>query len=249
MIIKISRLLYATSLIIFTSASLSAQEGLTILYEVSNTEFDLKNFNNSDNLPLTYAQLEKINYQKRSEKTIYSLSIKNYQSLFHFEKSLIPWLENASDETLRSFYKNENQKKRQPQYFKDLSKQELYVTGGSLPEDYMVEDDLRTLNKWKLMDGDSVISGFQCKAAKYISKESTIAWYTMDIPIPDGPKHYSGLPGLIVAVKQDNGYVISISRIEKMNIDHSIALSPELKPIKVTYTDWREQFPEMPSMR
>lgn len=59
--------------------------------------------------------------------------------------------------------------------------------------------------KWKLYDGKRTILNYQCKEAKItLYGRNYNAWYTSDIPIIDGPYKFSGLPGLILEVYDDN---------------------------------------------
>lgn len=225
----------------FALSPLIGQNNVRVFYEETNKSFDLNKFKNMEEMPLTYAQIERINREKRSEKIIYSLQLIGKESVFRFESKEIPWLKDSNNQGLKEYYKNSNEKQRRPNYFKNLNEQNLWVSGGSLPSNYMVEDNLTSLNKWELLPMDSLISGFQCKAAKYLGTKDVMAWYTPDIPVSDGPKHYSGLPGLIVALKQEDGKILAINRIEKLNSDECQPL-PELAAQVVTFAEWRRKF-------
>lgn len=66
---------------------------------------------------------------------------------------------------------------------------------------YLIEDSLRLPN-WKLEDDEAQWLGVPCKKAT--CGDTATAWYAMDIPIPDGPDAYWGLPGLILRL--DDGH-------------------------------------------
>lgn len=55
---------------------------------------------------------------------------------------------------------------------------------------------------WILIGGERTIEGFVCKAALSINKkgDSTLAFYTLQIPKPYGPAMFTGLPGVILEV-------------------------------------------------
>jgi len=66
---------------------------------------------------------------------------------------------------------------------------------------------------WKLEDEIKIIDGYECYKAtsEYVVINSigefrhpVIAWYCPEIPIPYGPKGYSGLPGLILQLQVRN---------------------------------------------
>jgi len=65
-------------------------------------------------------------------------------------------------------------------------------------------NDMRKIN-WKInYNKDTVISGHKCKKAttKFAGRNYT-AWYTLNIPISEGPYKFSGLPGLIVQISDN----------------------------------------------
>ena len=61
--------------------------------------------------------------------------------------------------------------------------------------------------RWIIMDDTATISGYHCqKASCNFGNRSWYAWFTMDIPISDGPYKFCGLPGLIIQVNDTNNY-------------------------------------------
>ena len=53
--------------------------------------------------------------------------------------------------------------------------------------------------KWKLEEGDTTILGYLCKKATCTFRQrSWTVWYTLDIPISEGPWKLDGLPGMIL---------------------------------------------------
>jgi GLPGLI family protein len=61
--------------------------------------------------------------------------------------------------------------------------------------------------RWSILDDTATISGYKCqKATCDFGNRKWNAWFTMDIPISDGPYKFCGLPGLIVKVNDRQNY-------------------------------------------
>ncbi len=61
---------------------------------------------------------------------------------------------------------------------------------------------------WKIGVEKKKVAGYMCKNATTIINGKTFyVWYTEEIPIPDGPFKFKGLPGLIVYVSDLNKYI------------------------------------------
>ena len=61
--------------------------------------------------------------------------------------------------------------------------------------------------KWKMLGKDSVIAGYPCQLAETNFRGRTWkAWFTLDIPIPNGPWKLGGLPGLILKATDNTGW-------------------------------------------
>ncbi|MBB4804757.1 GLPGLI family protein [Chryseobacterium defluvii] len=72
---------------------------------------------------------------------------------------------------------------------------------------------------WTLTKEMKVISGYKCyKAIGKYGKRSIDAWYTDEVPIPEGPYNFKGLPGLIIELedKQKHNHFIlqSLQRVK-----------------------------------
>ena len=61
--------------------------------------------------------------------------------------------------------------------------------------------------KWKMLGKDSVIAGYPCQLAETNFRGRTWkAWFTLDIPISNGPWKLGGLPGLILKATDHTGW-------------------------------------------
>ena len=82
-------------LVLFLHGEVSAQFEAMLFCKESNPDFDMNEFkiyNESGDIPLTFAQVASVNRQVRSQKTIYSLYVSANESVFQFEEELVPWL-------------------------------------------------------------------------------------------------------------------------------------------------------------
>lgn len=92
---------------------------------------------------------------------------------------------------------------------------------------------------WKLVNQDSLISGYTCKKAilQYAGRE-WIAWYATKIPISSGPYKFNGLPGLILNIRDlENvfSFVASDIKTGDFNIDPIVEnyfIKEESKPFE-----------------
>jgi len=94
--------------------------------------------------------------------------------------------------------------------FSNLSCGKLFEQNTLEDVQYVITDSIRPL-PWKLSADTLSILGHLCKKATAISPRNqapVIAWYCEDIPLPIGPDHYAGLPGAILQVDMDNGFVV-----------------------------------------
>jgi GLPGLI family protein len=93
---------------------------------------------------------------------------------------------------------------------------ELTFTGNISKSAYLSKEP--ALSQWEYdQSGDTSIMDYSCKRAyiNYAGRRYT-AWYTPEIPIPDGPYKFSGLPGLILKVQSHcNEHVFEAFKISK----------------------------------
>lgn len=73
---------------------------------------------------------------------------------------------------------------------------------------YIVSDTIKT-PAWKLADETKTILNHVCKKATMTNERGTsiVAWYAEDMPVPAGPDKFGGLPGMVLLVDGDNGFM------------------------------------------
>lgn len=104
--------------------------------------------------------------------------------------------------------------------YKNLSKKIQINNKEIYGKQFLIVDSLKN-NHWKLEKESKMIGDYTCFKATLIESEKPIdddenfrgleikeriitAWYTPQIPIKNGPMEFSGLPGLILEVKEGN---------------------------------------------
>lgn len=76
---------------------------------------------------------------------------------------------------------------------------------------------------WCLSDSIQEINGYNCQMATCVAYgRHWTAWFCPELPWSDGPWKFSGLPGLIVAAQDSNGFY-------KFNL---VGISDKFKPVK-----------------
>ena len=70
---------------------------------------------------------------------------------------------------------------------------------------YYYEEETPQID-WQLIAGDTTLLGYQCQKAtcKFRGRDWTV-YYTMDIPISEGPYKFCGLPGLVMYAADSKG--------------------------------------------
>ncbi|MGB3590826.1 MAG: GLPGLI family protein, partial [Nonlabens sp.] len=101
---------------------------------------------------------------------------------------------------------------------KDYTSNKVFKKNKLSAVDIHYIEDQHNFN-WKLRDSISIINGYKCNMATLdYSGRSFTVWFTSEIPIPDGPFKFKGLPGLIVKMDDsDRDYSIKLSGFEKSN--------------------------------
>ena len=90
--------------------------------------------------------------------------------------------------------------------------------------------------QWKIEGKDSVIAGYHCQAATTsLRGRQWRAWFTLDIPVSDGPWKLCGLPGLILRATDEQGY---------FDFDCTGVASIEIPPIELAKNSYVSCTPE-----
>jgi GLPGLI family protein len=94
---------------------------------------------------------------------------------------------------------------------------------------YKVEQPMKM--KWKLVtQKDTLIFGYSCQMARtsYAGRD-WVAWYSLQIPLADGPYKFNGLPGLILKISDTkNLHCFTLNAIKKVTYDQPILKSTRI---------------------
>lgn len=148
----------------------------------------------------------------------YKLTMDGKSSLYQNEKFNITIKEetsktskvNESGDTISNIVISEgiDLRTKEKLYYKDFKKNKSY-NKQFFDETINIVDSI-AIWKWEIMDETETILGYTCKKAttKYYGRD-VIAWFTDEIPVSDGPFHYSGLPGLILKIQTRSNEIIA----------------------------------------
>ena len=169
----------------------------------------------------TYIDLQRLEMGRALSK-YYSYFVFNNDSLgtewkrkYPFAKSIPSYLGPMGKKTYNwSEYKYS-------EYFKDY-KTNVLTEYARMP--YGAEPDCKyseniPIQKWTILNDTLTVNGYLCQKAKcsFRGRHYT-AWFTIDIPISNGPWKFGGLPGLILKVYDDNKlYTFECVKIEYGN--------------------------------
>ena len=112
---------------------------------------------------------------------------------------------------------------------------------------YYYEQELPAID-WQMQNADSVVCGYSCSKAvgEWRGRRWTV-WYSMDIPIDDGPWKLQGLPGLILHAEDAQGdFFFTCVGIEEKRSpiilwgDHMRKCTPEWFQREITEF-WKDQ--------
>lgn len=91
-------------------------------------------------------------------------------------------------------------------FIHDLGSGGWTCTGRVVTQDFKFKDDTGEM-VWDILDSTSTVAGYNAVMARCSFRGRDYeAWFTPDIPASAGPWKFSGLPGLILSVKDTDGY-------------------------------------------
>ena len=144
-------------------------------------------------------------------------------------------------------------------YYKNIKENRISEKADLMGKTFLIKDDLQTFD-WE-MTGEtknignytvykavwerevesvsmSMVNG-ESKETTEMKKQTTVAWYTLDIPISNGPRQYGGLPGLILEINDGNQTIVCTEIV--LNPEDKISIKEPEKGKVVN----REKFEEI----
>lgn len=101
-------------------------------------------------------------------------------------------------------------------------------------DSYKVAEDRKP--DWKILQEKKKIGEFQVqKATTNFAGRNWTAWFTIEVPIQDGPYKFSGLPGLIVQIEDQTGtHKMELKGLKKIPETKTEELNTQGKDIPFT---------------
>lgn len=90
------------------------------------------------------------------------------------------------------------------QIYKDRSTGMVSSVYNAFVDNLVCEQQIEGFSQWVITDKTDTVFNYPCKLATtvYAGRNYTV-WFTLDIPVSDGPWKFHGLPGLILRVEDD----------------------------------------------
>tara|TARA_B100000929_G_scaffold290201_1_gene283026 strand:+ start:633 stop:1454 length:822 start_codon:yes stop_codon:yes gene_type:complete len=133
--------------------------------------------------------------------------------------------------------------------FKSGEEQQLYYTTKILDDKLFYTEPLGTPN-WEIHPESKEIFGYQVqKATTSFAGRNYVAWFTPEIPIPDGPYKFNGLPGLILSIEDtQQHYAFSFVGFQKLTEPVAFAITTEdsQKSTKKQLLDLKKRYDKDP---
>lgn len=127
----------------------------------------------------------------------------------------------------------------------DLKSKTITTQKDFIGENFLIKSSFinwKITTETKMIDKYNVtkaIGNVQKMTRKGIVNGNVEVWFTNDIPINFGPKNFSGLPGLIVEVKDENNLFFKLKKIE-LNPKKIPKIDKALKGKKVSHEEFNE---------
>lgn len=90
------------------------------------------------------------------------------------------------------------------QIYKNRKEGTVSSVYNSFVENFITDQKADEINNWEIVNETDTVFNYKCqKAITTYAGRTYTAWFTMDIPINDGPWKFCNLPGLILKVSDD----------------------------------------------
>lgn len=138
---------------------------------------------------------------------------------------------------------SENWSNRKETFFmkRNFANNTLYDGITFLGKTYLVHDTIAP-PVWKILNDMKEVAGHICMNASLndtLRKQTTIAWFALDMPIASGPERFIGLPGMILEIDINNGALImTADKIDLKPLTTELDVPEKIKGKKINAAEY-----------
>lgn len=190
-------------------AQLSAQKKYTTTYQVD--------------YGVTYS-LDSLHLDQKDTDDLYLYTGTNFSVFTNYdviarEKALVNLKKKfGADASLDvNFYNGSSNSSFNKTFYKDMQTGKVTTVAKIGDKEYIFEEPKR-FTAWQVKDSTKIVKDYTVqKATTHFAGRDYVAWFTLEVPINDGPYLFSGLPGLIVELYDTkNDYHFKLKSLEKL---------------------------------
>lgn len=175
------------------------------------------------------------------ETDIFTLSIRGTKSIF-YSNSFMSLISN------QSMVKKENINPNKISSSYIITSEDNKIFHNARIESDILRYEEKELPKWTIINEFKIIDSLNCQKAntKYRGRDY-VGWFTLDIPIADGPHKFKNLPGLILELNSTDGdYHFVLEGLQQS--DEEISFPPAITAkSRNKYLKIAKQFAKNPS--
>jgi len=179
-------------------ASLISAQSYRFVYEYKFRP----DINNKDSLVTDYMNLD-----TNGKKSFYSNAVKfERDSVYNIDKSYPALLKGKHYDRNLNYTIEKDYADKTINFYDKFKNVSFVITDNETP-------------KWKMENEFKKINTMSCqKAVAEYKGRKWEAWFCKDFPVSDGPYKFSGLPGLVVSIKDsENDHTFDLIQIKKIN--------------------------------
>ena len=131
---------------------------------------------------------------------------------------------------------------KNPIFFKTLEDKKIYNYESVFNKLFIVKDSYDAFN-WTIKDDYKIILGYNCQKAmlNYRGRNYT-AYFTTEIPFNAGPWKFSGLPGTILEIKEENNVFNIVANKVVISNTYTQIVNPFVEKETITWDDFLEKY-------
>lgn len=225
-----AKLILSATLLLYTITAGAQNNNGTVNYE---TTIALGNLG-MENVP---AEIAAMLPKETSQKNVLYFNAKHslYESIRQEDKK--PDYSSASDNTnIKISISNTQQEERT---YVDISNKKIIEEKELMGKKFLIIDQLQK-EKWKMTGRQKMLLNYPLQEAMAINgKDTTIVWFTSEIPVATGPMGIAGLPGLVLEASVGSGLVVKATAV-KLNENADAKITEPTKGKKVSAEQFKK---------